>query len=127
MQFHFAIAEPFPHLSDISNIGDPGTELNWMIESNPDWGTWTFNPSSGDGLTPEDGQVTVEVSVIAPEEQEMDYTGEIKVINKDDSNDYSIIPVSLSTPKTKAINAPFLTFFENHPRLFTLIRQILGL
>ena len=29
--------------------------------------------------------------------------------------------------KTKAINTPFLTFLENHPRLFPLIRQILGL
>jgi len=112
---------------NISNIGDTGTELNWMIESNPDWGIWTFNPSSSDGLTPEDGQVTVEVSVIAPDEKEMDYTGEIKVVNKDDSNDYSIIPVSLSTPKNKTINTPFLTFLQNHPHLFPLLRQILGL
>ena len=29
--------------------------------------------------------------------------------------------------KTKAINTPFLTFLENHPNLFPLLRQILGL
>lgn len=29
--------------------------------------------------------------------------------------------------KTKVINTPFLTFLENHPRLFPLLRQIFGL
>jgi len=29
--------------------------------------------------------------------------------------------------KNKLINTPFLTFLENHPHLFPLIRQILGL
>jgi len=37
----------------------------------------------------------------------------------------SIHEVSVS--KTKTINTPFLTFLENHPHLFPLIRQILGL
>ena len=113
---------------NISNIGDTGTKLNWKIESYPDWGTWTFIPSSGDGLTPDEGQVTVEVSVVAPEEKNLEFAGEIKVVSKDDSNDYSIIPVSLTTPKNKLyINSPFLTFLENHPHLFPLLRQILGL
>jgi len=30
-------------------------------------------------------------------------------------------------PKNKAINTPFLQFLENHPRLFPLLRQLLGL
>jgi hypothetical protein len=112
---------------NISNIGNTGTELNWEIESYPDWGIWTFNPSSGVGLTPEDGQITVDVSVVAPEEKNLEFTGEIKVVNKDDSNDYSIISVSLSTSKTKLMYTLFLNFLENHPNLFPLIRQILGL
>ena len=30
-------------------------------------------------------------------------------------------------PKNKAINSPFLQFLENHPHMFPLLRQILGL
>ena len=30
-------------------------------------------------------------------------------------------------PKNKAINSPFLQFLENHPHLFPLLRQLLGL
>jgi len=35
--------------------------------------------------------------------------------------------LEVSMPKTKKANTPFLTFLENHPRLFPLLRQILGL
>jgi PKD repeat protein len=43
------------------------------------------------------------------------------------NNAQQIIDVLLSTSKTKTINKPFLTFLENHPHLFPLLRQILGL
>jgi hypothetical protein len=112
---------------NISNIGDTGTELNWKIESYPDWGIWTFNPSSGVGLKPEDGEVTVDVSVVAPTDKDMEFTGEIKVVNEDDSADYSIIPVSLVTPKYKPIDILLLDFLKNHPHLFTILQRILGL
>jgi len=37
-------------------------------------------------------------------------------------------PLSISMPKTRQyINMPFLRFLENHPRLFPLLRQLLGL
>ena len=35
--------------------------------------------------------------------------------------------LEVSMPKNKAISSPFIQFLENHPRLFPLIRQILGL
>jgi len=35
--------------------------------------------------------------------------------------------LSVSMPKIKSVNTPFLTFLENHPNLFPLLRQILGL
>jgi len=35
--------------------------------------------------------------------------------------------LEISMPKTKTTNSPFLTFLQNHPRLFPLLRQILGL
>ena len=35
--------------------------------------------------------------------------------------------LEVSMPKTKTMNKPFLTFLENHPHLFPLLRQILEL
>ena len=81
---------------EVSNIGDPFTLLNWEIESYPDWGTWTFDPESGDDLTPEEGSVIVNVEVIAPDERDTEFLGEIKVVNQDDPDDSDIIPVSLN-------------------------------
>jgi len=31
----------------VQNIGGAGTELDWEIESYPDWGDWTFDPDGG--------------------------------------------------------------------------------
>ena len=81
----------------LSNGGDAGSDLAWKVVEWPSWGTWTFAPSYGHRLTPEDGAVTVNVSVIAPNQQNQEYTGEIKIVNIDDSTDYSVIPVSLHT------------------------------
>jgi len=58
---------------------------------------WTFTPDSGFDLTPEDGQVTVDVEAVAPEDPETEFTGYIKIVNVDDGNDYSLIDVYLST------------------------------
>jgi hypothetical protein len=56
-------------------------------------------------------------------------TFEIKVKARDEFNqegDWSdSLAISVSKSKTK--NSPFLIFLENHPHLFPLIRQILGL
>ena len=35
--------------------------------------------------------------------------------------------LEVSVPKNKAINTPFLDFLENHPYLFPLLRQLMGL
>jgi outer membrane protein assembly factor BamB len=35
--------------------------------------------------------------------------------------------LEVSMPKNKSINTPFLNFLENHPRMFPLLRQLLGL
>ena len=111
----------------VKNNGESGSLLNWRIEETPDWGEWIFSPSSGGGLTPESGDVIVEVSVVAPDEQEQTFDGEIKIVNTDDSNDYCIIQVSLVTPKNKAIDTLFYKFLENHPQMFPIIRHLLGL
>jgi len=54
-----------------------------------------------------------------------DYT--IKVQSQDTfgaQSDWATLEVSM--PKNKAINTPFLQFLENHPYLFPLLRQLLG-
>ena len=111
----------------IKNNGYSESKLDWEIIDNPDWGEWTFTPIEGYDLTPFDGSFTVNVLVVTPDEKNQNFTGEIKVINKENTSDYEIIDVSLSTSKTKIINTPFLTFLEKHPHIFPLIRQILGI
>jgi C1A family cysteine protease len=81
----------------VQNVGTPGSHLNWAITNWPSWGTWTFNPSSGTGLTPEAGPVTVQVSLIAPNEQNQQFYGNVTIVNQDDTSDYSTIPAYLST------------------------------
>ena len=78
-------------------------------------------------LKEKDCSVTVEVFVVAPDVEESTFTGSVMVVNIDNGSDYEIIPVSLTTPKNKAINTPFLQFMENHPHLFPLLRQLLRL
>ncbi len=111
----------------VGNVGDPGSELSWEIESYPDWGTWTFIPSSGTGLTPGMGTITISVEVVAPNEKNQDFIGEVKVVNSEYSNDYDTITVSLTTPRNKAFNIfqPFLRFLENHPNLFPVLQYLL--
>ena len=79
----------------VENIGDPESLLDWEIESYPDWGTWTFDPDSGTGLTPEDGGITVDVEVVWPEEAD---GGEIKIVNCENPDDFCIIDICIPPP-----------------------------
>jgi len=87
----------------VYNCGGPGSELDWEVSEYPGWGTWTFTPSSGDDLTPEDGSTTVQVEVIAPNQQNTGFTGEIKICNTHDPNDCCTIPVYLKTPVNQQV------------------------
>jgi len=109
----------------IANVGDSGSELSWEIESYPAWGIWTFVPSSGTGLTPEMGAITVAVEVVAPNEVNEEFTGDVKIVNSEDSNDFDLIPVLLKTPRNKAINNPFLNWLQSHPNLFPLLQKLI--
>ena len=109
---------------------DEGSFLNWEVAEYPEeWGTWAINPSEGENLTVENGKIKIRVSVLTPEEPEQNFTGEIKITNKDDPSDYEIIPISLSTSKNKRIDigSLFLKFIMNHPLLFPILRQLLEL
>jgi hypothetical protein len=83
----------------VQNIGDAGSLLNWTINTSLiNWGTWSFTPESGENLTPEDGQTTIQVSVIAPNEHNSEFEAFIRVENKNNPNDFDVIPVTLKTP-----------------------------
>ncbi|MFO7676863.1 MAG: VCBS repeat-containing protein [Thermoplasmatota archaeon] len=83
---------------NIQNIGMSGSELDWEIESYPSWGTWTFTPISGTGLTPEDGEIVVVVEIVAPQDKNQEFTGEVVIINSNNQYDFCSISVSLTTP-----------------------------
>ena len=89
--------QPGEHLTgsfEVYNAGDPGSFLDWEVIAFPDWGTdWTFDPYEGYDLTPEDGRVTIEVSLNAPEDPNEEYEGEVVVGNKEDPDDTCSIPV----------------------------------
>ena len=110
----------------VENIGEPGSELNWEIESYPDWGDWTFIPDSGTGLTPEDGYFEVEVSIVAPDEKNENFHGEILIVNSDDSSDTCNIDVSLATPVNQPVQYPLLELFrERFPLLYQIMFRVL--
>jgi hypothetical protein len=81
----------------VLNSGDPGSHLNWEILSYPDWGTWTFTPSSGTDLSSGDS-VTVQVKVVVPDEENTQFQGDVTIINSDKTADSCVIPVTVKTP-----------------------------
>jgi PKD repeat protein len=109
----------------VSNVGGAGTGLNWEIDTYPSWGTWTFTPDSGTGLTPEAGSVTIQVSVVAPDEEETDFSGSVKIVNSDDSSDSCTISVSLATPYNYPIINPLMQLLQILIQRFPILQQIL--
>ena len=103
-ELYFVDVEPGATVTgsfEVFNKGDPETLLDWEIESYPDWGTWTFDPESGTGLTPEDGTVTVDVEIITPDDPNEELVGEVVVVNSEDSDDICIIDIACSIPPPK--------------------------
>jgi hypothetical protein len=92
----------------IENIGGSFSRLDWQIIDYPEWGTWTFTPSEGFDLIPENGELTVEVEVESPDAENEVFTGEVKIVNINDTGDYCTVVVSLSTlkPDIPTINGP---------------------
>ncbi len=113
----------------VCNCGEEGSLLNWQFQSAPSWpgAVWEIEPDSGHDL-PEGDCVTITVNVTAPPDKNTEFTGKIRMINSDDSSDYCEIDVYLKTPKNKPFNINHLlfNFLQNHPRLFPIIKQLLG-
>ncbi len=112
----------------VTNIGDNDSLLNWTVNNTLTWGTWTFSLSSGGNLTPVQGPVTVHVYVVVPNEKNAEFQGNITILNKDNSSDYGMIPVTLSTPLSQNIEQYwFLTkLLERFPQAFPLLRYLMG-
>lgn len=114
----------------VENIGDSYSLLDWEVSEWPDWGNWTFTPLSGNNLKPEDGAFTVNVEVVAPDEKNENFSGVVKIINKENSSDFCTIDVSLATPKNKPFNHnfPLLSWFlEQFPHALPILRYLLEL
>jgi hypothetical protein len=79
----------------VGNIGEPNSELDWRIMSCPFWGTWTFDPESGTGLTPEDGFVTIDVELILEVEINETLYGEIGIQNVENESDICYIDIQI--------------------------------
>jgi hypothetical protein len=113
----------------VQNVGGAGSLLDWEIESYPDdWGTWTFDPENGIDLEP-NTPVTVNVEVVAPDDPESEFEGEIVLVNSEDSEDTCTIDVALATPVSQ--ESPIFhileRIFERFPNAFPILRNLLGL
>jgi C1A family cysteine protease len=97
----------------IKNIGESLSCLDWQITEYPEWGTWTFSPSTGDDLKP-NGQNIVTVSLKTPLERNQKFSGQIKIVNKDNTNDFAIIDISLTTSKNLQLSRTYATEFIQH-------------
>jgi hypothetical protein len=98
----------------VENIGTSFSNLSWNVISWPDWGAWVFTPNQGDHLTPEGGPINIDVTVTAPEKKKTKFTGQIKIVNSENSSDYDIITVSLATP---------YTFHSLHPFILKILKD----
>ena len=107
----------------VGNVGDSGSLLDWEVSEYPGWGNWTFIPWEGYDLKPEVSPVTVGVSVVAPDEEDAEFSGFIKVVNREDSDNYEIIPVRLVTPRCNELFG--VAFFVRIVGRFPLIERVL--
>jgi len=112
----------------VENVGAAFSSLSWEIKDYPDWGKWTFTPSAGTNLTPEDGPITINVIVRAPFKRNTTFTGQVTIVNTKNSSDYDTIPVSLATPYQghQIIREILQALLDVFPHAFPLLRHLLN-
>jgi hypothetical protein len=113
----------------VENTGYLYSELSWKVDEKPSWGEWTITPENGTGLSPGMAQITVQVTVIAPQNKNKEFTGKLKIINTEDPNDYGEIDISLITPTIKSgnFNFPIMKWLhERFPYAFPILRHLMG-
>ncbi len=107
----------------VTNIGDPGTQLDWEITDEPSWGEWTFDPDSGMDLTPEDGDVTVKVTCVVPDVKDQEFNGRVKIENLENSGDYCYLDVTIITPKNKHVFV--FQFLQSILQQFPILEKVI--
>ena len=110
----------------VGNIGDAGSTLNWYVANDPTFGTWSYSPSSGS--IPAGNWVTVTATCVAPNQPNQPFSGDITICNTDDATDCCKIPVTLETPRNRAIYfyPLFVQLLEQHPNMFLILKAFLG-
>ena len=108
----------------VRNVGAAGSLLNWTVNNSLSWGTWTFTPQSGQNLTPEQGLVTVNVHVVVPNEKNKQFSGFLRVQNKNNASDYDTVSVTLTTPAHSILSDgnPFLAMLR---QVLSFLRSVL--
>jgi C1A family cysteine protease len=97
----------------VTNVGEAGSLLDWEVDSWPDWGSdWSFTPLSGQDLE-KGNEITVEVSFYAPDIEFWSDSGDIKVVNKENNDDFDTVPVAVTTQRNRALFYRFLDVFQN--------------
>jgi len=110
----------------VKNIGGSGSLLNWEInKSSIEWGNWEFEPESGTNLTPEVGPVTVKVILESPSGANTEYEGFLRVENKDDPDDFDIVPVYLKTPRDRLFVLSFFDIIYSQKYRYPMLNFIL--
>jgi len=112
----------------IENIGKSGSKLAWAITDSPPWGSWSYDPESGEDIEPEDGPVEIDVTCIAPDKNDKEYYGKIKIENLENPDDFCYIDLQLTTPKNKPFNYNHKIanwIIEHFLDLFPMLKYIL--
>lgn len=109
----------------IENVGEPGSEINWEVLLWPDWGTWSFEPLSGENLTPENGPITINVSVVVPNQKNKHFTGFVKIVDVENSANSCIVHISSTTKLSRNIN--FYNILQRNLYAFRILRFLLNL
>jgi hypothetical protein len=110
----------------VQNIGEPTSELDWIVVEWPEWGEWTFTPASGADLTPEEGGITITVHVVAPSEKS-EYNGTVKIVNAHDPGDYGEISVYMKTPVDLVRTYRLLDLLSSLLERFPVLQHLLQL
>jgi len=110
----------------LQNIGGADSSLDWRVNlSSLSWGNWSVTPSSGIGLTPEAGQMTLQVSIVAPQQTYSKFEGFIRVENSNDPNDFDVVPVLLRTSVNMQEITPVFFFLRYLLSLFSFVHQMI--
>ena len=110
----------------VCNCGDPGSFLNWYVDTAavPTWGTWTFTPAGGTGLA-EGACDIVDVTCVLTDTVG-NYNGTIYVYNADDSTDVCKIDTSAEVPRARAHNPMIWNLLQQFPALYQIVKIIFG-